>query len=109
MAAVTPQGVSGGGTNQPNNVRTNHRNGTALFRPNTDPLVATYYFSTINDADTWTASTTWRQSVPGCVFVSDLGTDSASAIATLSGTTLTITFQTDGAVTGTLELHRQGL
>ena len=109
MAARTPQPTTGGGTNQPNAVRSNRINGSNLFRPNTDPLVASYYFGTITDTDTWAVSTSWLGPLPGVVCTSDLSTDTFSGTASLSAGALTVTFQADGTVSGTVELHRRSL
>ena len=103
MAARTPA-AKGVGCYPPSAIRSNGVNGSNLFKPNDNPAVSSYYFSPINDADTWTLSN-WRAGVPGLRFVSDSATNACNATGVLSGTTLTITFQTDAAgVSGTLEL-----
>lgn len=86
--------------------------GTALqLVPNTDPLRLTFGFTDFDDADTWAVSTSWRGPLPHAIWHTDSNaTVGGSAHATLSGTTLTITFEANASnQAGYVELQLAGM
>jgi hypothetical protein len=85
-----------------------YKNGTATTVTNTDPKKTTYYFASISGTptvDTYTVSG-WRGGCPTVVFLEDTPAGCAAS-ASLSGTTLTVSFNNAGGVTaGSLVLER---
>jgi hypothetical protein len=65
------------------------------------------FFTAIADADTFTLSN-WRGPVPRCRVVPNTENTTVTAYPVLSGTTLTITMQTDAASSGWLDLDAGG-
>jgi hypothetical protein len=63
----------------------------------------TLFVTIAADADTLTISN-WRGPVPSCSVVVNTENTTATAYPALSGTTLTITFQTDAASSGWLHI-----
>jgi hypothetical protein len=86
--------------------------GTALrFAPNDRPDVLSFGFSDIDDGDTWAVSTTWRGPLPLAHALPDaFATSGVSAHTSVSGTTLTVTFETNASnIPTVVELHLQGM
>lgn len=98
MAARTPA------TNY-SSVKAVLKNGVAALVANDNPRISSHYFALVGDGDTWTQSN-WRGMCPSAYFTDDTAANATSAVPTLSGTTLTVTFQADAATAGTLMLER---
>lgn len=66
---------------------------TTSWKTNTIPGRSTHEFTDLDDTDTWTI-TNWHGLIPRTEFKTT-STGACSSSAALSGTTLTVTFQTD--------------